>query len=189
MSRRLKTVIVNDKMQRGYRYILTAPVGRNFDPEFLPELTPKEMLALGIFCGKYMTDCRREFTASWFARAKLAPSRRDARSIISVSTPASHYRCGARRAGFIRMIRAAGFSGIAATTWAVGHQTRTRRRSNAGRRFGGTSRRSNITVSQAIRCAGRVSGKRCCIGLTTVEKFEALQSRSGSTACKQMRRR
>jgi hypothetical protein len=45
-------VRVNDTMQRGYRYVLTESVGRNFDPEFRPELTPKQMLALGIFCGK-----------------------------------------------------------------------------------------------------------------------------------------
>ena len=64
-------------MQRRYRYVLTAPIGRNFDPKFCPGLTPKEMLALGVFCGKYMTDCRKEFPASWFARAKLSPSGRD----------------------------------------------------------------------------------------------------------------
>jgi hypothetical protein len=54
--------------------VLTAPIGRNFDPEFRPELTPKEMLALGVFCGKYMTDCRKEFPASWFAHARLSPT-------------------------------------------------------------------------------------------------------------------
>ena len=59
-------------MQKGYRYVRTAPVGRDFDPEFRPELTPKDMLRLGVFDGKYMTDCRREFPASWFAGAKLA---------------------------------------------------------------------------------------------------------------------
>ena len=74
---RRRIVIVNDKMQQGYRYELAAPAGRDFSPEFRPDLTPKEMLKLGIFCGKYITDCRAEFPASWFARAKLSPSRRD----------------------------------------------------------------------------------------------------------------
>jgi hypothetical protein len=73
-----RTVIVNDRMQRGYRYILVAPTGRNFDPEFRPELSPPEMLRLGVFGGKYMTDCGKEFPRSWFARAKLSPKRRDA---------------------------------------------------------------------------------------------------------------
>jgi hypothetical protein len=66
-------------MQKGYRYLLTAPAGRNFDPEFRPELTPKQMLALGVFGGKYMTDCRKEFPAAWFRGAKLSPERHDAR--------------------------------------------------------------------------------------------------------------
>lgn len=73
-----KTVIVNDRMQRNFRYSLTAPVGRQFDPEFRPELSPAEMLQLGIFGGKYMTDCRNEFPKSWFARAKLANGKADA---------------------------------------------------------------------------------------------------------------
>jgi hypothetical protein len=72
-----KTIVVRDRMQRGYRYALSAPAGRNFDPEFTPELTPKEMLRLGVFAGKYITDCRGEFPKSWFAGAKLASGRRD----------------------------------------------------------------------------------------------------------------
>jgi hypothetical protein len=72
-----KTVSVNDKMQRRYRYKLVAPEGRDFDPEFKPQLTPKQMLALGIFGGTYMTDCRREFPQSWFTHAKLSPKRKD----------------------------------------------------------------------------------------------------------------
>ena len=52
------TVTVNDRMQTGYRYKLTEPIGANYHLEFRPELTPKEMLRLGVFCGKYMTDMR-----------------------------------------------------------------------------------------------------------------------------------
>jgi hypothetical protein len=73
-----RTVTVNDRMQRGYRYVLVAPAGRNFDPGFRPDLTPSEMLRLGVFGGKYMTDCQDEFPHSWFARAKLSPKKADA---------------------------------------------------------------------------------------------------------------
>ncbi len=68
-----KLISVTDKMQKRYRYTLSEPVGRNFSPEFQPELTPAEVLALGAFGGRYMRDCRREFPASWFNRAKLHP--------------------------------------------------------------------------------------------------------------------
>lgn len=70
-----RTVIVNDRMQRGYRYILVELPGRNFDPEFRPDLSPQEMLRLGVFGGRYMTDCREEFPRTWFAQAKLSPGR------------------------------------------------------------------------------------------------------------------
>jgi hypothetical protein len=73
-----RLVTVNDRMQKRYRYRLTESVGRNFDPDFRPQLTPKQMLGLGVFGGKYMTDCRGEFPVSWFKRAKLAPGGRDA---------------------------------------------------------------------------------------------------------------
>ena len=72
-----RRVVVNDKMQQGYMYWITEPAGRNFDEGFGPQLTPREMLALGVFGGKYMTDCRDEFPASWFTRAKLSPERSD----------------------------------------------------------------------------------------------------------------
>jgi hypothetical protein len=76
-ANRREVIIVNDAMQRGYRYVLAAPVGRNFHPEFRPELTPAQRLRLGVFCGKYLTDCVKEFPRSWFARAKLAGKTRD----------------------------------------------------------------------------------------------------------------
>ena len=64
-------------MQRGYVYYLTEPAGRNFDPGFAPHLTPRQMLELGVFGGRYMTDCRAEFPKNWFTRAKLSPAKRD----------------------------------------------------------------------------------------------------------------
>jgi hypothetical protein len=88
-------VTVNDRMQQGYRYELTARPGRDFAPEFAPDLTPQEMLAFGVFCGKYMTDCRDEFPAAWFAHAKLAPGRRDCALNffrVDASQPLSEWR-------------------------------------------------------------------------------------------------
>lgn len=70
-TRKGNTVRVNDKMQTGYQYILTEPAGRNFDPDFTPELSPKEVLALGAFGGVYMRDCTDEFPESWFRHAKF----------------------------------------------------------------------------------------------------------------------
>ena len=67
------TITVNDKMQRGYKYTLTASMGKQFDPEFKPELTPKQVLALGAFGGRYMRDCTAEFPADWFTKAKFHP--------------------------------------------------------------------------------------------------------------------
>ncbi|MFP4022727.1 MAG: hypothetical protein ACLFNR_00990 [Candidatus Paceibacterota bacterium] len=72
-----KTVKVNDLMQKGYKYELTEPVGRNFHPDFTPDLSPKEMLQMGVFGGKYMTDCKGEFPSSWFKKAKLCSKKHD----------------------------------------------------------------------------------------------------------------
>lgn len=72
-----KRVVVNDKMQSNYVYEITEPIGKNFDPEFEPDLSPKQMLELGVFGGKYMTDCQREFPKDWFEKAKLCPERHD----------------------------------------------------------------------------------------------------------------
>lgn len=66
-----KRIIVNDLMQRNYQYSLLEPVGRNFDPRFKPDLTPQRMLELGVFGGKYMTDCANEFPSGWYKNAKL----------------------------------------------------------------------------------------------------------------------
>ena len=83
------TVRVRDKMQRGYRYVRTEPMGGNFRSDFKPELTPPQMLALGVFGGKYMTDCRREFPAAWFRRAKLSKHRNPVLNFFEVEASLS----------------------------------------------------------------------------------------------------
>ncbi|MBD3164536.1 hypothetical protein GF323_05000 [Candidatus Woesearchaeota archaeon] len=90
-----KPIIVNDLMQKNYRYFLTEPPGKNFDKEFRPELTPKQMLKLGVFGGKYMTDCKGEFPRDWYKNAKLCHEFHDPELnffSINASKPLSYWR-------------------------------------------------------------------------------------------------
>jgi len=71
----LQRVRVNDLMQTDYEYVCTEPIGYNFHSDFKPEVTPKRMLELGVFGGKYMTDCGEEFPSDWFDNARLCSTR------------------------------------------------------------------------------------------------------------------
>ena len=82
-------------MQSGYEYKLTEKAGNNFHRDFNPDLTPRKMLELGVFCGKYMTDCRAEFPCSWFENAKLAPKDKNPSLNffeVEASMPLSHWQ-------------------------------------------------------------------------------------------------
>lgn len=70
-------IIVNDKMQKNYRYDLVCAMGQDFADDFKPDLTPKEMLVMGVFEGHYMTDCQDEFPQDWFDNAKISESKPD----------------------------------------------------------------------------------------------------------------
>ena len=90
-----RQIQVDDLMQTGYSYLLTEPAGKNFHSEFRPELTPKDMLELGVFGGKYMTDCTDEFPADWFDNARLCAQRHDPELNffgINASQPLSEWR-------------------------------------------------------------------------------------------------
>ena len=67
-----QAITVNDKMQTGYKYVLSAGVGEDFSKDFNPYYSPSEMLSMGIFEGKYCNDCKSEFPISWFENAKLS---------------------------------------------------------------------------------------------------------------------
>lgn len=82
-------------MQKAYKYELVEPIGKNFDKDFKPDLTPKQMLAMGIFGGKYMTDGMKEFPLDWFTRAKLSPKFHDPKLNyfeVNASQPLSVWR-------------------------------------------------------------------------------------------------
>lgn len=95
MKSKPRRITVNDRMQSSYEYLLTKPTGKQFAAGFKPELTPKQMLRLGVFGGKYMTDCRKEFPDDWFARAKLCHERHDPKLNffgVNASQPLSVWR-------------------------------------------------------------------------------------------------
>lgn len=71
------TIYVNDKMQKDYHYDLVEPEGENLLPQFMPELTPSEMLKLGVFEGHYLNDCQEEFPKTWFAEALISEPKPD----------------------------------------------------------------------------------------------------------------
>lgn len=64
----MKTIQVEEEYQTGYRYELSEKTGTNFREDFKPELTPKEMLDLGIFGGNYFIEVPKEFPSSWFSK-------------------------------------------------------------------------------------------------------------------------
>lgn len=68
-------ITVNDKMQQGYQYQLVCAPGEDFAADFQPQVTPKQMLQMGVMGGKYMTDCTQEFPYDWFENAKLSPDK------------------------------------------------------------------------------------------------------------------
>lgn len=95
MKSRPKRVTVSDKMQRHYEYFRTKRPGKDFASGFKPELTPKQLLRLGVFGGKYMTDCETEFPADWFSQAKLCDEHHDPKLNyfgVNASQPLSTWR-------------------------------------------------------------------------------------------------
>jgi hypothetical protein len=95
-----KLITYSDNYQRNYRYRLVAPVGKRFDPSFHPELTPKEMLQIGVFGGAYFDGVDglipSDLPKSWFTGVKLSPDGKKHAELnffrINASQPLSVWR-------------------------------------------------------------------------------------------------
>lgn len=69
----MKTIRMHDSLQ-DYWYELAAPTGEDFAPGFTPDLTPRQMLELGVFGGHYFENEQGdEFPPEWFSGARLSP--------------------------------------------------------------------------------------------------------------------
>ena len=132
MITKRKIIVVNDLMQTHYTYYLTETIGRGFHADFRPELTPAEMLELGVFGGKYMTDCVMSSRTcgsemqSYVTNSMILPL------TITVLMPPSLYPIGKKKVGSMRQIPEDGFSGTAGIIWAADAPT-TSARSKDGR--------------------------------------------------------
>lgn len=73
-----KQVSYSDNFQKHYRYTRVARIGKDFDKVFKPELTPKQMLKLGVFGGAYFIGVDggipSDLPKEWFRKAKLSES-------------------------------------------------------------------------------------------------------------------
>lgn len=78
-----KKIFVNNRMQKGYMYILTFDAGTSLKhggwdengnpikyPEFTPKYSPQQMLRMGVFEGKYCNDQIFEFPREWYINSK-----------------------------------------------------------------------------------------------------------------------
>ena len=141
------------------------------------------MLKLGVFCGKYMTDCRREFPKSWFANAKLARGKRDCALNffgVDASQPLSEWK----RKGWIHRDDPRGWFQWYCRYY-MGRRmpdedARQIKRWKAIRRMSGKCRR---IANPAICFAAGASARRSCTGPTTAARFRRNPvSKSASTS-------
>ena len=75
-----RKITVNNKMQNNYDYKLTYDAGDKLEYNlegfkvynFKPQFTPRQMLNMGVFEGKYCNDQTSEYPQEWFNSEKLS---------------------------------------------------------------------------------------------------------------------
>ena len=83
-----RKITVNNRMEKNYSYVLTYKAGTNITkgglntngklinyPDFKPAFSPREILNMGSFEGKYCNDQIFEFPRNWYKLVKLSPER------------------------------------------------------------------------------------------------------------------
>lgn len=93
-----RSIHVQDSLQ-DYTYELTEPEGKNFADDFNPELTPAEMLELGVFGAHYFEGEHGEYPDAWFEHAKLSDTHDPEQNYFAID--ASQTREEWRRKGWI----------------------------------------------------------------------------------------
>jgi hypothetical protein len=93
-----KRIHVRDDLQ-DYTYELSEPEGKNFAANFKPDLTPQQMLELGVFGAHYFEGEQDEFPAAWFKNAKLSDVHDASKNYFKVD--ASQPRAEWQRKGWI----------------------------------------------------------------------------------------
>lgn len=83
-----RVITVNDSFQN-YTYPLTEPEGKNFASVFTPELTPAQMLELGVFGANYFEGEYDELPKEWLKNAKIADHHDPAQNYFKVDASQS----------------------------------------------------------------------------------------------------
>jgi len=77
-------------------------IKKDYDSLFKPEITPKQMLELGVFGGLYFSDKPKEFPRDWFDKAKLSPDGKKHKELNYFKVDASQSLLVWRAKGWIR---------------------------------------------------------------------------------------
>lgn len=89
---------IHDSLQ-DYSYKLNAQIGQDFAADFTPDLTPQQMLELGVFGGHYFEGEHSEFPAEWFVHAQLTSTHNPEANYFAVD--ASQSRAEWQKKGWI----------------------------------------------------------------------------------------
>jgi hypothetical protein len=76
-------------------------VGKHFHPEFKPQLTPAEMLQLGVFGGCYFEKRPSEFPQTWFVGVQLSLDGKQHKELNHYGVLASQPRSAWQAKGWI----------------------------------------------------------------------------------------